>query len=468
MLVGTFAIFATSLTLLNKLPVEYMPREDRAFAMVMVTAPDGASLDYTLNYVQQVEDMLAVDREKGDVFKVMSRSGSWGAGADVNRGMLMAPLSEWSERERSANEIVRSWNRQLRELPASRRLRSRRGVGPSGRAVGRCKSSSVAPTTRSSPAGEISLLQRRAKSPGCRTCSQTTTRRNRKSMFLSIGIAPRISASSLSTVGRTLESMLGSRVVTTFVERGEEYRVILQGADERRQTPSDLDTIYVRSERSGQLIPLSNLVQLNEVAGAVDLRRFDRLRAITISASLGEGYSLGQAVADMENIIRTELPEAAQIKYNGETRDLKRTGNSIYWTFLLALVIAYLVLAAQFESFKHPFIIMTTVPLAIAGALLGLYFFDSTINVYSQIGAIMLIGACREKRYLDCRVRQSASRPRRGIQGSHHRVGGNPAASGANDKHVYGVRGHSLGVGERRGAPCPDSRSARSSSSASL
>jgi multidrug efflux pump len=116
------------------------------------------------------------------------------------------------------------------------------------------------------------------------------------------------------------------------------------------------------------------------------------MRAITISASLNDNYSLGSAIADMENIIRTKLPEAAQINYNGESRDLKQTGSALYLTFLLALVIGYLVLAAQFESFKHPLIIMTTVPLAISGALLGLTVFNSTINIFSQIGAIMLIG----------------------------------------------------------------------------
>ena len=389
---GALLIFGSSLTLLNKLPVEYMPREDRAFAMVMVTAPDGASLDYTLGYVQQVEDMLAVDREKGDVFKVMSRSGSWGAGGDVNRGMLMAPLAPWNERERSANEIVQSWNRQLRQLPGV----SAFALAPGSWAIGQ-SSRPLQIVLGGTDYDELArwrdiVIAEADKIPGLSNLQSDYNERKPK---IDVSVNRDRAADlgvSLSTVGRTLESMLGSRVVTTFVERGEEYRVILQGADERRQTPSDLNTIYVRSERSGQLIPLSNLVELNEVAGPVDLRRFDRLRAITISASLGDGYSLGQAVADIENIIETELPDAAQINYNGETRDLKRTGSSIYWTFLLALVIAYLVLAAQFESFKHPFIIMTTVPLAITGALVGLYVFDSTINVYSQIGAIMLIG----------------------------------------------------------------------------
>ena len=185
---------------------------------------------------------------------------------------------------------------------------------------------------------------------------------------------------------------MGSRVVTTYIDRGEEYRVILQGADERRQTPSDLDSIYVRSTNSNQLIPLSNLVTAKESAGPVDLRRFDRMRSITISGTINPGYSLGDAVAALEAIVRDKLPDTVRLNYDGESRDFKNTGNAIYLTFVLALTIAYLVLAAQFESFKHPMIILTTLPLAIIGALFGLCICGSTINIYSQIGAIMLIG----------------------------------------------------------------------------
>ena len=168
--------------------------------------------------------------------------------------------------------------------------------------------------------------------------------------------------------------------------------MILQGLSKDRQTPSDLDNIYVRSDRTRQLIPLSNLVTLREIAGPVDLRRFDRMRAITVSASIEQGNSLQNALTDMENIIHEKLPESVQINYNGESREFKNTAGSLYLTFLFALIIVYLVLAAQFESFKHPFIIMTTVPLAITGALVGLQVFGSSINIYSQIGAIMLIG----------------------------------------------------------------------------
>ena len=386
------AVFGGSLTLLGKLPSEYMPREDRAFTMVMVTAPDGASLDYTDKYVQQIEDIMSKDVATGDVLRVMSRSGSWRSGSDVNTAMVLAPLEVWDKRERSAGEITQNWNRQLRGLPGV----SAYAFAPGSWSIGQ-SSRPLQIVIGGTDYAELArwrdiVIEEAEKIPGLSNLQSDYNERKPK---IDVSIDRDRAADlgvSLSSVGRTLESILGSRVVTTYIERGEEYRVILQGADERRQTPSDLDSIYVRSDRSGQLIPLSNLVKLTETAGPVDLRRFDRLRSITISASLGAGYSLGEAVSDLENIIRTNLPEAAQINYDGETRDLKTTGNSVYWTFLLSLVIAYLVLAAQFESFKHPFIIMTTVPLAIAGALFGLTVFGSTINVFSQIGAIMLIG----------------------------------------------------------------------------
>jgi multidrug efflux pump len=197
---------------------------------------------------------------------------------------------------------------------------------------------------------------------------------------------------SLTTVGRTLETMMGSRIVTTFLDRGEEYNVMLQAREDDRATPSDLANIYVRSSTTNSLIPLSNLVRVEELAGPTELKRFDRLRSVTITASLNPGYSLGEALDYMETLVRTELPAYAQVNYDGESREFKRSGSALYATFMLALVIVFLVLAAQFESFRHPFIIMMTVPLAVTGALLGLWFTGGSINVFSQIGCIMLIG----------------------------------------------------------------------------
>ena len=389
---GALAIFLSSLLIVDRLEVEYMPREDRGFAMISITAPDGASLDYTLGYVEQAEKIVLADKDKGDVRRVLGRSGSWGGGADVNTAMVFAPLELWSERERSAQEIVNGWNAQLSALTGVQAFAFAPGswvLGQSSRPLNIV----LGGTSYEELAEWRDIVIREAeKLPGLSNLQSDFNERKPK---IDVSIDRDRAADlgvSLVNVGRTLETILGSRVVTTFIDGGEEYRVILQGADERRQTPSDLETIYVRSASSGQLIPLSNLVSLQEVAGPVDLRRFDRLRSISISGSLNPGYSLGEALADLEKIIADNLPKSARVNYDGESRDFKTTGSAMYMTFVLALVIAYLVLAAQFESFRHPLIIMTTVPLAIAGALVGLYVFGASINIYSQIGAVMLIG----------------------------------------------------------------------------
>jgi multidrug efflux pump len=386
------AIFVSSLSLLGKLPSEFMPREDRGLAIAIIKAPDGSSLDYTVGYIKKVEEIMMVDEEKGDVLRVLGRSGSWGGGADVNTGRVVAPLEVWSKRERSAQELVSSWNRQFADLPGAQVY----AFAPGAWAIGQ-SSRPLAIVLGGTNYDELAqwrdiVMEEASKLPGLSNLQSDYNERKPKiDVFVDRDRAADLGV-SLSSVGRTLETILGSRVVTTFVRDGEEYRVILQGADERRQTPSDLETIYVRSQTSGALIPLSNLVRLEEIAGPVDLRRFDRMRSITISASLEENYSLGDALAEFERIVRDNLPESARLGYDGESREFKATGKSIYVTFLLALVIAYLVLAAQFESFKHPLIIMTTVPLAVTGALIGLSVFGATINIYSQIGAIMLIG----------------------------------------------------------------------------
>ncbi len=389
---GALAIFLSSLLIIDKLEVEYMPREDRGFAMISLTAPDGASLEYTLGYVEQAEKIALADKEKGDVRRVLGRSGSFGGGADVNTAMVFTPLELWSERSRSAQEIVNSWNAQLASLPGVQAFAFAPGAWVLGQSS-RPLNVVLGGTNYEELAEWRDIVIREAeKLPGLSNLQSDFNERKPK---IDVSIDRDRAADlgvSLVNVGRTLETILGSRVVTTFIDGGEEYRVILQGADERRQTPSDLETIYVRSETSGKLIPLSNLVSLREVAGPVDLRRFDRMRSITISGSLSPGYSLGEALADLEAIIDEHLPKSVRVNYDGESRDFKNTGGAMYLTFVLALVIAYLVLSAQFESFRHPLIIMTTVPLAITGAVVGLYVFGASINIYSQIGAVMLIG----------------------------------------------------------------------------
>ncbi len=167
---------------------------------------------------------------------------------------------------------------------------------------------------------------------------------------------------------------------------------MLQAEEDQRATYADLRSVYVRSERSGELIPLSNLVTLQDQAGPAQLNRYNRTRAVTISANLAEGYTLGEALEYLEGIIRSELPAAAQIDYRGESRDLRESSGALLFSFGIALFVVFLVLAAQFESFIHPFVIMVTVPLAVAGGLFGLWAAGMTLNIYSQIGIIMLVG----------------------------------------------------------------------------
>ncbi|MEJ2132762.1 MAG: efflux RND transporter permease subunit [Gammaproteobacteria bacterium] len=197
---------------------------------------------------------------------------------------------------------------------------------------------------------------------------------------------------SVQSIGRTLQTMMSERRITTYVDDGEEYDVILQARDEQRATPDDVQNIYVRSDVSGQLIPLSNLTHVENVAGPGQLNRYNRLRAVTISANLAEGYALGDALAFLEGIVRDELPPTAQIDYRGESLEYKEASGGMYFTFALALLVVFLVLAAQFESFVHPLVIMLTVPLGVVGALLGIYLTGNSLNIYSDIGIVMLVG----------------------------------------------------------------------------
>jgi multidrug efflux pump len=178
--------------------------------------------------------------------------------------------------------------------------------------------------------------------------------------------------------------------VTTYVDRGEEYRVIVQAEDEGRQTLADLERINVRT-RTGALVPLSSVVTVREVAGPRQLNRFNKLRAITLTAALAPGTSLGDALTFLENEAR-QAPEVLAIGYRGESQSLRETGGSIWLIFGLTILVVFLLLAAQFESFIHPGVIIATVPLAVAGGVIGLIITGGTINLYSQIGIVMLVG----------------------------------------------------------------------------
>jgi multidrug efflux pump len=197
---------------------------------------------------------------------------------------------------------------------------------------------------------------------------------------------------TVADIGNTLQTMLGSRRVTTYVDNGEEYDVILEGLRSEQNSPNDVQNIYVRSATSGSLIPLASLVQIVGIADSPQLNRYNRVRSITIEAGLEDGASLGDVLIEMERIARDVLPAEAQIDFKGQSLDFKSSGSSILFVFAIGMIIVFLVLAAQFESYRHPVIIMLTVPATLAGGLLGIYLTGNSLNIYTQIGLIMLIG----------------------------------------------------------------------------
>ena len=185
---------------------------------------------------------------------------------------------------------------------------------------------------------------------------------------------------------------MGSRRATTFVERGEEYDVVLEAEDRNKRSPADLEQIFVRSQTSGELVPLANVVTVREFADSASRNRWDRLRAITISANLTEDYTLGEALTFLRGVVRDELNNLPGVAYGGQSREFVESSSALMMTFLVSLLLVYLVLAAQFESFLQPLVILLTVPLAVFGGLLGLKLGGATINIYSQIGMVILIG----------------------------------------------------------------------------
>jgi multidrug efflux pump len=195
----------------------------------------------------------------------------------------------------------------------------------------------------------------------------------------------------VAVVGRTLETMLGGRQVTRYKYAGKQYDVIVQIGDDNRRTPDQLANIYIRSA-TGDMLPLSSVAQLRETVSPKELNRFNKLRSATITSSVPAGSTLGQGLAALEQIARGVLPLAAQIDYAGQSRDFKEASAAFYVTLGLSLIFIYLVLAAQFESFIDPFVIMLTVLLAMTGALATLKLTGGTMNIYSQIGLITLVG----------------------------------------------------------------------------
>ena len=375
------------------IPSELAPPEDRGAFFVSIQGPEGAGYDYTVAQMQTVEEIVGrYAQADGPIDRINTRvPAGFGGGGDMHAGQAIVLLKPWTERSMSTAGLVEVLRAELATIPGVRAL----PIVRSGLVRSRGQPVSVVlggPDFDELAEWRDRLQARMEENPGLFSVD-SDYRETRPQMRVEIDRTRAADLGvSLSEIGRTLETMMGARRATTFVSGGEEYDVILQAQREDRESPDDLRNLYVRSEQTGQLIPLSNLVSLRELAEPGTYNRFNRLRAITLTAGLAPGYQLGEALRWIENVAAEELPPSAQLDFKGESRDYRSAGTGAIVTFALALLIVYLVLAAQFESFAHPVVIMLTVPLAMLGAMVGLWLAGSSLNLFSQIGIVMLVG----------------------------------------------------------------------------
>ncbi len=376
-----------SYNLLKIIPQEFVPPEDRGTFFVQVRSAEGASFESNAGHMRQIETILMKYLDSGEIDRLLIRTPGWGNSA----GIAIVGSIPFEQRDWSTFELMDKVQKELAQVSGVRAFGfMRSGIsGGGGRPVQFVLQGN---TYEQLAVYRDILLDEASKNPNLleldsdfkETLPQLLIRIDQERAS-DLGV-------SVGDIGRTLETMLGQRRATTFIDRGEEYDVILEGERSDYRSPTTIDNIYVRSNATQSLIPLSNLVTIEERATAGNLNRFNRMRSITIEANLAEGYSLGEALSYLENIVRDKMPDDVSIAYKGESQLYKDSGSSVIFVFILALVIAYLVLAAQFESFVHPFVIMLMVPLALLGAIIGLYLGDLTLNIYSQIGIVMLIG----------------------------------------------------------------------------
>ena len=379
---------ASVFLLFNKLPSEYSPKEDRGNFFLMMQSAEGASYESNVKNMHKIEDKLLAYQAQGELDRVLVRVPGFGGSG----GIAIVGLPEWDKRSIDTFSFINKINREVKSVTDVRAFAiMRKGISGGG------NGSPVSFVLQGNTFEELAqwrdiLVVEAQKNPNLlnidsdyqETYPQLLVQIDRERAY-DLGVP-------VGDIAKTLETMLGQRRVTTFVDRGEEYDVIVEGDEEQYRSPTDINNLYVRSRTTNKLIPLANLLNITENATSARLNRYNRLRSITITANLADGYALGDALDFLVEVTKAELPEHVQIDYKGESLLLKESGNSILFVFLLALLLTYLVLSAQFESFIHPFVILLTVPLALVGALTGLELMGMSLNIYSQIGIVMLIG----------------------------------------------------------------------------
>lgn len=384
---GVALLLAASAGLFFQIESELVPGEDVGIVQLRLAAPEGTGFAQMGSYVTQVEQKIAP--LAGKTQAVRGWNARYGGGSDFNSAQLTLFLRPWEERTQTTTDVVKKANAILGDVAAVRgnasvpsSLGRGRGdpvnfviAGDSYEALARVRDR-IFEAARDNP-GLVNLDADYVESKPQLLIDVDTARAG------DLGV-------SVDDVSQALQTMMGSRRASTYQQNAREYYVIVQAEDAGRMDETKLASVYVRA-RSGELVPLSNLVKTREAVAARELGRYNKMRAITLTAGLAPGYSLGRALTWLEDQARAS-PEVLNVGYRGESQSFKQTGNAIWAAFGLTIIIVYLLLAAQFESFIHPFVIVTTVPLAVAGGVIGLALTGSTLNLYSQVGIVMLVG----------------------------------------------------------------------------
>ncbi|MGE5860865.1 MAG: efflux RND transporter permease subunit [Ignavibacteria bacterium] len=386
--ISAVVLLVLAFIIFSLLPSELVPTEDRGVGFGIVIAPEGATLEYTDTYVREIEKRLLALPERQGLFTATGLS--FGGPGSVTNSFMFLNMKPRSERDKSQQQIVQELFPQLISIPGVLAF----VINPPSIGAD-FASSPVEYVLQGDNYDElnqaVNIMMGEASQLGYLINLDTDLRLNKPQLDINID-RERASGLGLSVtdIGSTLEAFLGGLQVTNFKRGTKQYDVIIQTKPELRSTPESIQSLYIRG--TGGLVQLANVVKVEKTVAPKELNHYNRIRSAKITASLVPGVTLGQALDDLDRIAQTKLPGGIKREYAGQSLEYKTSSSSLYLLFLLALVFIYLVLSAQFESFIHPFTILLSVPLAVFGALLTLFIFGETLNIYSQIGLIMLIG----------------------------------------------------------------------------
>jgi multidrug efflux pump len=359
--------------------------EDRGVVFANINAPDGATLDYTARYLRAIE---GIGREYPEFDRVFVVAGN----PTVSQGIAFLRTKDWSQREKTTPELARELQPRFQGLPGVQAF----PITPPSLGQGFRERSINYVIVSNASYGELAQVSQRflaemGKNPGF-VQPDSDLRLNKPEIFLEVDRDRAADAGvSVDQVARTVETMLGGRAVTRYKRDADQYDVLVQTELTGRTTPEDIDKLFVRG-RNDTMLPLSSLVKVRETVSPRELNHFNQRRSVTITANLAPGYALGEALEQMDNIAREVLPAGYATELNGVSREFRSSSGALGLVFVLALLFIFLVLAAQFESFVDPFVILLSVPLSMVGALAALKWSGGTLNVYSQIGLITLVG----------------------------------------------------------------------------